>query len=429
MDRKNCFILKGDIAYSGSDRELLTYENHYLICMDGRIEGIYSKIPDSFENIPVRDCSGQIIIPGMTDLHLHASQYTFRGLGMDLELLDWLSTYTFPEEAKYKDITYAKKAYEIFTEDLKRSYTTRACVYATLHQAGTLELMEQLEKSGLITYVGKVDMDRNADSALCYLSTQELLRETKEWVQTSKKRFQRTFPMITPRFIPTCTDELMNGLGTLSATYKVPVQSHLSENHAEIAWVNELVPMAESYGQAYDDFHMLGSLEQPAIMAHCVYLGEDERRLLREKGTYIAHCPDSNMNIASGIAPVRAFLNEGLCVAIGTDVAGGATLSMPRAVTLAIQASKMYWRLVDPSMMYLSFAEAFYMATRSGGSYFGKTGAFEQGYDADILVIDDSAIRSLVKYPLSLRVERLMYFFDQARLKDKYVAGRKIEFD
>lgn len=423
------FILKGDLAFSKKDRSIQTIENGYLICEDGISKGAYQALPNKYKDLPIKDYTDKLIIPGMTDLHVHAPQYTYRGIGMDLELLEWLNTHTFPEEEKYESKDYAKEAYQIFVEDLKESYTTRAVIFATVHTPATLELMQQLEESGLYTYVGKVNMDRNATKALCNANPQEEKQRTKHWIEQSLIRFQHTKPIITPRFIPSCTDTLMETLGELREEYHLRVQSHLSENLSEIAWVKELVPQAKTYGHAYDMFQMLGNKKEPAIMAHCVYSSKEELALLKEKGTYIAHCPDSNLNIASGIAPIASYLQQGLPIGLGTDVAGGASLSMARTITLAIQSSKMYWRLVDQSVPYMSFADVFYLATLGGGSYFGKVGSFYDGYEFDALILDDTKIKSMKKLTVLERLERLMYQEDKGVLLKKYVRGLSIKKD
>ena len=163
---KDSFVLRGGIAFSEGSKSIVTYSNGYVVCVDGICKGAFSKLPDQYKDLPVYDYGDKLIIPGMTDLHVHAPQYTFRGIGMDEELLEWLSKYTFPEEAKYSDLAYARKAYEYFSEDLRRCFTTRAVVFATLHNEATIELMDQLEKTGMITYVGKVNMDRNGGAHL-----------------------------------------------------------------------------------------------------------------------------------------------------------------------------------------------------------------------------------------------------------------------
>ena len=237
------FIIKGDLCFSASPTELITKENSFLICVDGVCEGVFDKIPRQYSRLPVIDCTGHLILPGLTDLHIHAPQYPFRGMGMDLELLDWLNTHTFPEEGRYEDPAYAGNAYRRFTDDMIHSPNTRACIFATRHVPATLLLMNMLEASGLITRVGKVNMDRNSPSPLCETDWKASIEDTKIWLKAAKD-FRRCQPILTPRFIPSCSDPLMEALSHLQQNTKLPVQSHLSENLAEIEWVGNCVPTA-----------------------------------------------------------------------------------------------------------------------------------------------------------------------------------------
>lgn len=424
---KQSFILKGNICYSKSQREFAVTEQGYLVCIDGISQGVYEKLPEQYAGLPVTDYGDALILPGMTDLHIHGPQYTFRGLGMDLELLEWLETHTFPEESRYQEMEYAKKAYGIFTEDLKNSATTRAVIFATIHRPATRLLMDQLEATGLKTYVGKVNMDRNCSDYLREASAGASLKETKKWLEETMGRYQNTKPILTPRFVPTCSDGLMEGLGQLQKQYRLPAQSHLSENLSEIDWVKELCPWSTCYGDAYDHFGLFGE-NGNTIMAHCVYSSEEEIRLMEKNGVYIAHCPQSNTNLSSGIAPVREYLDRGLKVGLGTDVAGGANLSMFRCIADAISVSKLRWRLLDQSRKPLTAEEGFYLATVGGGSFFGKVGSFEKGYELDALIVEDGHERCARPLTVKERVERYLYLAgEQGRLIGKYVAGQKID--
>ena len=166
MKQNSSFALKGNVCFSTDKNTLVSREHAYVVCENGKCAGVFSSLPEKFQGIPVRDAGDSLIVPGFADLHLHAPQYSFRGMGMDLELLDWLNSVTFPEESKYSDQEYARKAYSIFAEDLKKSETTRACIFGTLHVEATDILMELLEKTGLKTFVGKVNMDRNGPDTL-----------------------------------------------------------------------------------------------------------------------------------------------------------------------------------------------------------------------------------------------------------------------
>lgn len=406
--------------------ELRILKDHYLISESGLVKGVFEKVPPEYAQVSVSDYGECLIIPGLTDLHVHAPQYTFRAMGMDMELLEWLETNTFPEEAKYQDLEYARRAYRIFTDNLKRSATTRACIFGTIHRDATLLLMDQLEQSGLVTYVGKVNMDRNCPDYLREESAEESGIQTVEWIKdVLHKKYQNTMPILTPRFTPSCSDELMENLKKIQMYYQIPVQSHLSENPGEIAWVKELCPWSEFYGDAYDRFGLFGA-DCKTVMAHCVYSGKEEQQRMKENGVFIAHCPESNMNLSSGVAPVRTFLEEGLHVGIGSDVAGGSTENLFKAMALAIQASKLRWRMQDDSLKPLTLEEVFYIATKGGGEFFGNVGSFEPGFELDAVVLDDTRIVHSQNLDVRARLERMIYLADEREVRAKYVRGREI---
>lgn len=414
------FALKGNIVHTPTITGFELHENSYLIIENGKIREITKALP---ENIPVTDCQNDIIIPGMSDLHVHAPQYTYRATGMDLELLEWLEQSAFPEESRYADSEYAKIAYKIFTEDLIKSPSTRAVIFATVHKEATLTLMDCLEKSGLITMVGKVNMDR-----LCpdYIreDTEKSAEDTEKWIIASKN-FKNTYPILTPRFFPSCTDALFEKLSAIREKYDLPVQTHISENLSEIELVKELAPYSSFYGDAYDHFGLFGG-GYKTVMSHCVYSSDEELDLIEKNGIFIAHCPQSNINVSSGIAPIRKYISRGLNVGLGTDVAGGFSLSMFRAISDAIQVSKLRWRLLDQSLAALRLNEAFFMATKGGGKFFGNVGSFEKGYDADILVLSDENIRCARQLPTLERLERIIHIGDDSSIRHKFVNGNRL---
>ncbi len=419
------FVLKGNICYS-EDRNLLrTVEQGYLVCLEGKSEGVFKELPEQFLNLPLTDWGDNMIIPGLIDLHIHAPQFSFRGLNMDLELLDWLNTNTFPEEAKYKDLDYAKKAYEIFADTMKKSGTTRACIFATIHRPATEVLMDLMEETGLKTMVGKVNMDRNSPEYYCENSAAESERDTAAWLEHVKSRYENVSPILTPRFIPSCTDELMERLSRIQKKYRIPVQSHLSENQSEIQWVRDLCPASRFYGDAYDQFGLFGG-NVKTVMAHCVYSTEEEISLMKERGVFIAHCPQSNTNLSSGVAPVRTYLNQKMNIGLGTDVAGGSGESIFRAMVDAISVSKLRWRLLDESLKPVTVEEAFYMGTLGGGSFFGKVGSFLKGYEFDALILDDSGLPHPQPLSLKERLERFIYLSDDRHIKGKFTEGSRI---
>lgn len=425
------FILHGDICYSKDKTTIDTLADGYVVCLNGVSCGVYETIPEAYSHLPVKDYKHHLIMPGMVDLHIHAPQYAFRGMGMDLELLDWLNQQAFVEETKYQDLAYAERAYTLFASKMQSSATTRACIFGTLHREATLVLMEKLEATGLISYVGKVNMDRNAPEGLCEADADRSIAETVQWLKDSR-RFKRTMPILTPRFIPSCSDALMKQLGELQREYQLPVQSHLSENKGEIDWVKALRPEAAFYGDAYDRDGLFGDKDTngkavPTIMAHCVWSEADEMLRMKENGVYVAHCPASNMNLSSGIAPIRSYLDAGLFVGLASDVAGGHTESLFCAIADAIQVSKLYWRYVDDASKPVTFEEAFYMATRGGGAFFGKVGSFAAGYDFDAVILDDGTMPHPQDLTIRQRLERAVYLeLDQTAIVAKYVAGESV---
>ena len=207
MKEKN-FIVKGNICFSESPEKIRTEEQGFAVCLNGVSQGVFSQIPEEFRNLPVLDFGSNLILPGLTDLHIHAPQYGFRSLGMDLELLEWLNTRTFPEEERYENEEYARKGYSIFAEDLKMGATTRVCAFGTIHRKSTEILMDCMEESGLISKVGKVNMDRNGSPGLTEESPEKSLEETLLWLEETKDRYENVSPILTPRVVPSCSDEM-----------------------------------------------------------------------------------------------------------------------------------------------------------------------------------------------------------------------------
>ena len=429
---KNCFVIKGNLCQTKHAKELDLHEHAFAVCVDGISKGIFDVLPEEYASLPLYDYGDALIFPGMVDLHVHAPQYAFRGMCMDLELMDWLNRYTFPEEEKYENLEYAQKAYGMFVDALKKGATTRACIFATRHRPATELLMEQMEESGLVSYVGKVNMDREASEGLTEDSADISAYTTFGWINAVKDRFTYTKPILTPRFIPCCTDNLMEELRQIQMTYGIPVQSHLSESKGEIEFVKFLRPDDPFYGDSYNDYDLFGknddiNTDVKTVMAHCVWSTEEEVELMYKNGVFVAHCPASNMNLTSGIAPIRKYLDRGLKIGLGSDIAGGHSDSIFRAITDAIQVSKMYFRMVDESVKPLVFSEAFYLATKGGGAFFGNVGSFEEGCEFDAVILDDTLLPHPQPLNLAERMERAVYLgLDTKGLVSKFVAGRKI---
>ena len=414
------FIIKGTFIDTLTKDEFRIRKG-FILVEDGLIKNFSEENPD-YTSIKLYDYTGKLIIPGLSDLHLHASQYSNTGLGLDLELLDWLDTYTFPEESKYKDIEYAKKAYQTFVDDLAKTATTRASIFATLHTDMTLLLMDLLEQKKICAYVGKVGMDRNCPDFYIEKNGKE---ETLRFVEECQKRnYKFVKPIITPRFTISCTDEYMKYMGELAKKYNIAVQSHLSENFGEIDFVRQLRPNDKFYGESYDKNGLFGK-EVKTVMAHCVHCPKEESELIKKNGVYIAHCPTSNSNISSGICPAGRYLREGYNIGIGSDISGGHTLDLFEVIRHAIQVSKMNLRYINPKEKPLTLSETFFMATNKGGSFFGKVGVFEKDYEFDAIVLDESLIKNIREYNEKERLERFIYNKD-AKIESKFIRGNKI---
>lgn len=283
--------------------------------------------------------------------------------------------------------------------------------------------MEQLEKSGLITLVGKVNMDRNCPDPLCEKNWETSISDTKEWLENAA-RFQLCRPILTPRFIPSCTDTLMAELGQIQQEWHLPVQSHLSENPQEVQWVRQLCPESSCYADAYLRSGLFGGADCPTVMAHCVYSTKEEIQLIKQQNVYIAHCPESNANLSSGIAPVRTYLDNDMHIGLGSDVAGGSSLSIFRAMTLAIPVFQTPVAAERSRLSPLTTEEVFWMGTAGGGSFFGKVGSFEKDYELDALVLSDKHLGSDCCTTIKDRLERFMYLGNTQDIIHKYTAGR-----
>ncbi|MFT5697444.1 MAG: guanine deaminase [Desulforhopalus sp.] len=417
----NVLIVKGHFIYTKIAEKFEVHKDSFLISVDGCVEGIYPTIPDRFKGGRFQDYGNRIIIPGFVDLHLHAAQFLQCGVGMTNQLLDWLEDYTFDLEKEFQNADFARKAYSSFADKMVASGTLRACIFASSSTIGTEVLFEVLKDKGIGAYVGKVNMDRNGP--------QYILETTEDSISGTEyliKKFQNerlVKPIITPRFAPSCSENLLKGLGELAIQYHLPVQSHLSENIDEVKWVRRLFETAENYSDIYFKNNLFGQTK--TLMAHGIYLGEDEQQLALEMGAFLVHCPDSNINIRSGIMPVRKYLDFGLKVGLGSDIAGGHKIGLNEAMVRAIQLSKIL-NMSDKELEPLTVAEAFYMGTKGGGSFFGKIGSFEKGYMFDALVLEDDSMVA-ERYTPEDRLEKFIYTGDDRNILARYVEGEYLD--
>ena len=417
-------IYKAHILFTKEQSRFEVLENGYVaVGADGCVTGVAADLASldstDAEIIDFGDC---LLIPAMNDLHVHAPQYRNQGIAMDLELLPWLQNYTFPEEMKYADMAYAERMYRRFVRDLWRFGTMRACVFATIHTDSTRLLMRLFQEAGMGALVGKVGMNRNCPEGLSERVDDMVAGYESLISEFNGEPMSLVRPIITPRFIPSCSSEMLQACGQLADKYQLPVQSHLSENKDEIAWVQELEPESTSYGDAYDRYGLFG--QTPTIMAHCVWTDGDELALMKRHGVVVAHCPTSNFNVASGMAPIRRFLDEGLQVGLGSDISGGHDLNIFRMMVYAIQVSKMHYQQ-NHERAFLSLSEAFWIATKSAGRFFGRVGSFEPGYEFDALVIDDGDLNH-DHYSLLHRLERYIYLGDDRQILHRFCRGKEI---
>ena len=416
-------IYKAHILFTKEKDRFEVYENGYIAVENGKVTGVSKDLAElDSEGAEVIDFGDKLLIPAMNDMHVHAPQVHNQGVAMNLELPPWLQNYTFPEESKYADVEYAERMYRRFLHTQWLFGTMRSVVFGTVHTESTRKLMKLYQEAGMGAMVGKVAMNRNCPDALCE-GVEAAVEGNEQIIAEFGDADGLVRPIITPRFVPSCTPELLKACGELAAKYQLPVQSHLSENTSEIAWVQDLEKESASYGDAYYRYGLFG--QTPTIMAHCVWTSGSELELMKRNKVMVAHCPTSNFNLSSGMAPLRTFLDEGLPIGLGSDISGGHDLNMFRMLVYAIQVSKMHYQL-DHDKAFLTLSEVFWIATKSAGSFFGKVGSFEPGYEFDALVIDDSVLYP-AEYSLQHRLERFIYLGDDRQIVHRFCRGQEIE--
>jgi|EP00945_MAST-04E_sp_MAST-4E-sp1_P000589 guanine deaminase len=378
----------------------------------------------------------RFLIPGFVDGHAHAPQHTFTGTGLDLPLLQWLMTYTFPAEAKFKDPDYAKTMYRKAVMSHLKNGSTTVSYFATIHLEASKELANIVEELGQRAYVGKVNMDRNSPDYYCE-TTKGSLRDTMSFVQfIHAMNNPLVTAVITPRFVPSCTPDLMRGLGIISRSFGLPVQSHMSESIAEVKWVADLHPDCKNYGSVYDKYDLF---HENTYMAHCIHCGSSERDLVLRNGVGIVHCPLSNFSIASGLCNVREWVEEGHIVGLGTDVSGGYSPSILTAIRHGRIASievarKNGFEGENAIKKALTFDELFFLATLGGAQVLGlddKIGNFQVGKEFDALVVD--AYREggpICDYEnenetTRTRFEKFLTLGDDRNITEVYVKGKQ----
>lgn len=324
-----------------------------------------------------------------TDTHIHASQYPNSGIFGTSTLLDWLQRYTFPLEASLSNPSKARRVYARCVSRTLSHGTTTAAYYATRDVASTNILASVCFAAGQRAFVGRCCMDCLSPDYYRDESPAQAIADTKacaNYIDELDPTHALVTPIITPRFAPSCSRELLAGLGVYMAESGLPCQTHISENKAEIAFVAELFPEHDSYASVYDAY---GLLQPKTVLAHAVHLSDMEIALVKRSGAKVSHCPVSNAALTSGAAKVRRLLDEGIVVGLGTDVSGGYSPSILEAARQATMTSR-FVALTDGEAAKLGVEEALYLATRGGAEVLGlekKVGAFELGMEWDAILV------------------------------------------
>ena len=352
--------------------------------------------------------AGRYVLPGFVDLHIHAPQYPQLGTALHLPLADWLASHTFPLEARYRDLAFARRVYGALVDDLLANGTTTALMFGTVHVDATKLLGDLAIEKGLRALVGKVAMDhadncppdyRDSDVASAVAGTRAVIEHLRDHPDN---RAGRVEGVITPRFIPSCTDPLLEELGALARGCSCAVQTHCSESDWEHAYVRTRHGVSDA--ESLDRFGLLG---RRSVVAHAPFLSPSDMDLLQARGSAVAHCPLSNAYFANAVFPLRAALAKGLRVGLGTDVSAGPSLSMFDAARMAVVASRMLEDGVDPVRAAtlrgrpdsrIDWMTAFHLATAGGADALDlPVGRFEPGRQFDALVIDTRAPRGNIR--------------------------------
>lgn len=351
----------------------------------------------------------QTLVPGFADLHVHAPQWPQAGRALDLPLERWLHEHTFPLESRYANTGFARAVYDDLVRCLLANGTTTAAYFATIHEAATLELARICLDLGQRAFVGLVAMDdrgqcpdfyRNEDAGEAIAATRRFIGAVRNLPGNAAALVR---PIITPRFIPACTDALLHGLGRLAGETGCLVQTHCSESDWEHAYVAARTGRSDT--ASLDGF---GLLRRHAILAHGNFIDDDDMALIAGSGAAIAHCPISNVFFAGAVFPLHKALRSGVPVGLGTDLAGGCSPSVLDNARQAVLSARMLASGVDPDRgasargagedVRIGFREAFWLATAGGGAAVGlPVGRFLPGYRFDAVLLDADAPGSNIR--------------------------------
>ena len=402
------------------------YEDGTLVIENGRVHAlgetnsVLAVLPEGTEITHYKD---GLIVPGFIDTHIHYPQ-TEMVASYGEQLLEWLETYTFPEESKFADFEHAKRVAEFFLSQLLASGTTTALVFGTVHSTSVDAFFGAAQARNLRMICGKVLMDRNCpeylqDCAESGYSESKALIE--KWHNVDRLQYA-----VTPRFAPTSSEEQLLKAGKPLAEYSdVYLHTHLSENTSEIEWVKSLFPDSTGYLDVYDQKGLLG---RRSIFAHGVHLCDEECQRLHDAGSAIAFCPTSNMFLGSGCFNLKQAESFNIHVGMGTDIGAGTSFSMLSTLNEAYKTQQLRGYKLHPLKML-------YLATLGGARALdleGTIGNFVLGAEADFVVLDyngTALMANRIKRCSSLedKLFALSMLGDDRHVRSTYIMGNKVE--
>ncbi len=397
-------------------------EDGALLVADGRVvaSGSHAEVAPRAGDAPVDDHRPCLITPGFIDPHIHFPQTQVIG-SYGAQLLDWLNTYTFVEEQRYGDPVHCAAMATHFFDELIRNGTTTAVAFCSVHRASAEAFFTEALRRDLRMIGGKVMMDRNAPEALRD-TAQSSHDDSKALIEAWHGRGRLGYA-IAPRFAITSSPAQLEAAGALAAAHPdCHVQTHLSENAAEIAFTRELYPAEADYAGVYERFGLAGP---KTLFGHCIHLGDREVGVLRDSGSVAVFNPTSNLFLGSGLFDLARLSGAGVRTAVATDVGGGTSFSMPRTLSEAYKVLQLQGQSLAPIM-------SFYMMTLGNARALGleaRIGQLDPGADADFVVLDVAATPAMAARAATLRTLSEELFVLQTMADDRsvaetYVAGQ-----
>jgi guanine deaminase len=372
-----------------------------------------------------------LIMPGLVDMHAHLPQWPNAGLGAGMALLPWLERYIFPLERDF-DLGAARHLAPLFYRALAAAGTTTAVLYGAVYEDSLDECFAAAERHGIRVVLGKVMMDRLrydatlSDSQVLDTSLAQTQRLIERWHGRDDGRLQYA---VTPRFAVSCTADMLRQSAALAAASGAYWQTHLAEDRREIDEVRRLFPDALDYTDVYD---RAGALGPRSLVAHAVYLNEREVARLAETRTRIVHCPSSNLFLASGAMPLSRYLDAGIVVGLGSDVAGGPDVSIFGEMRAGSYTQSGRRTSLGDTREPLKPLDWLRMGTLDGARALGlesRIGSIEPGKDADFACIDTAATSPLGGQETDEPAEiasRLIYRTRPQMVRAAWVRGRKL---